>query len=86
MNKIIESRSNRLRRQLLTNKLRRRLKKKQVLTKNDKLEVVGKEKPVDEQNDRKQEQPIEKTVANEQAPKKAEEKNKSLQRMISSKP
>ena len=36
--------------------------------------VEEREKPVDEQNDRKQEQPIEKTVANEQAPKKAEKK------------
>ena len=36
--------------------------------------VEEREKPVDEQNDRKQEQPIEKTVTNEQAPKKAEKK------------
>ena len=41
----------------------------------EELKVVEeREKPVNEQNDRKQEQPIEKTVANEQAPKKAEKK------------
>ena len=41
----------------------------------EELEVVEeREEPVDEQDDREQEQPIEKTVANEQAPKKAEKK------------
>jgi len=41
----------------------------------EELKVVEeREKPVDEQDNRKQEQPIEKTVANKQAPKKVEKK------------
>ncbi len=41
----------------------------------EELEVVEeREKPVDEQDDREQEQPIEKTVANKQAPEKVEKK------------
>ena len=41
----------------------------------EELEVVEeREEPVDEQDDREQEQPIEKTVANKQAPKKIEKK------------
>ena len=55
--------------------LRKRRTKRGREEPKEELEVVEeREKPVDEQNDRKQEQPIEKTVANEQAPKKAEKK------------
>ncbi len=50
--------------------------------------VEEREKPVNEQNDREQKQPIEKTVTNEQAPKKAEKeqvitKNDKLKTLVS---